>query len=140
MLARSDDGGRTFHGVVPMPLGFVYAVGVNPGLQADLPADQRSGIFVFGVPRYRASVPYLAQAPVESFADPSTWRYFVGRDGSGQPRWASQAEWAAGGTPDGCAHAAWRPPGGAEIFAPVLDDERCIGEFSVTWNRRCGNG
>ena len=134
VLARSDDDGRTFHAVVPMPIGFVYVIAVNPGLEADLPPDQRAGILVFGVPRYRASVPYLAQAPVESFADPSTWRYFVGRNDNGQPKWVSQAAWAAGGAPDRRAAPAWRPPGEAEVLAPVTDGERCIGEFSVTWN------
>src|SRR5258708_17781480 len=29
---------------------------------------------------------------------------------------------------------ACRPPGEAEIFAPVLAADRCIGELSVTWN------
>ena len=134
VLARSDDDGRTFHGVVPMPAGFVYVVGVNPSLEADLPSDQRAGIFVFGVPRYRASVPYLAEAPAASFADPSTWRYFVGRDGSGQPRWVSQAAWTAGSAPDRADALAWRPPGEAEVLAPVTDGGHCIGEFSVTWN------
>jgi hypothetical protein len=133
-MARSDDDGRTFHGVVPMPIGFVYDVAVDPSLQTDLPPDQRQGILVFGVPRYRASVPYLAQAPVESFADPSTWRYFIGRSDSGQPKWISQAAWTAGSTPDRAGAPAWRPPGEAEVLAPVTDGERCIGEFSASWN------
>jgi len=92
VLARSDDEGRTFHSVVPMPIGFVYATALNSRLQVDLPEDQRLGVFVFGVPRYRASVPYLAQAPIDSLADPATWRFFVGRAENGQPRWVSQAE------------------------------------------------
>jgi hypothetical protein len=69
VLARSDDDGRTFHDVVPMPTGFVYVVAVDPSLESDMPGDQRAGILVFGVPRYRASAPYLAQAPVKSFAE-----------------------------------------------------------------------
>jgi hypothetical protein len=117
-----------------MPNGFVYVTAVNPSLEADLPADQRSGILVFGVPRYRASAPYLAQAPFESFADPSTWRYFTGRSDSGQPQWVSQAAWTAGSAPDRPGAPVWRPPGAAEVLAPATDAERCIGEFSVTWN------
>ncbi len=134
VLARSDDDGRTFHGVVAMPIGFVYVTAVNPDLETDLPPDQRSGILVFGVPRYRASVPYLAQAPVESFADPSTWRYFVGRGDNGQPKWVSQAVWTAGSAPGRPGSTAWLPPGDAEILGSGPDGEPCVGEFSVTWN------
>jgi hypothetical protein len=133
VMARSDDDGRTFHDVVPMPIGFVYATAVNSRQQIDLPDDQRSGVFVFGVPRYRASVPYLAQAPIESLADLDSWRFFVGR-ADGQPKWASRAEWRRGNAGDVSAPTAWRPPGEAEIFVPVLEAGRCIGEFSVTWN------
>jgi Domain of unknown function (DUF4185) len=134
VLARSADDGRTFRGVVPMPIGFVYVIAVDPSLERDVPPDQRPGILVFGVPRYRASAPYLAQAPFKSFADPSTWRYFVGRDGTGQPRWVSQAEWSAGGAPDLAGTPAWRPPGEAVTLGSGPDDDRCVGEFSVTWN------
>lgn len=133
VLARSDDDGRTFRGVVPMPIGFVYVTAVNPSLEDDVPPHQRAGILVFGVPRYRASVPYLADAPARSFADPSTWRYFVGRGESGQPKWVSQAEWTAG-APERAGAPAWRPPGEAEILAPAPNGERYVGEFSVTWN------
>jgi hypothetical protein len=134
VMARSDDDGRTFRGVVPMPMGFVYVTAVNSQLAVALPEDQRSGVFIFGVPRYRASVPYLAQAPIASLADPATWRFFVGRGENGQPGWVSHPEWARGGAPEGPRPAAWRPPGEAEIFVPVLEGGRCIGEFSVTWN------
>jgi Domain of unknown function (DUF4185) len=133
VLARSDDDGRTFHDVVPMPIGFVYAIGINPSLEGDVPPDQRVGILVFALPRYRGSAPYMAQAPAKTFADPSTWRYFVGRGESGQPKWVSQAEWTAGAPARGGAPA-WRPPGEAEVLAPLPDGERCVGEFSVTWN------
>ncbi len=134
VLARSDDDGRSFRGVVPMPRGFTYVTAVNARQQDALPEDQRLGIFVFGVPRYRASVPYLAYAPVESLADPATWRFFVGRADNGQPKWVSGPQWARGGAPEDARPAAWRPPGEAEIFAPALAGGRCIGEFSVTWN------
>jgi hypothetical protein len=134
VMARSDDDGRNFRDVVPMPMGFVYVTALNSRLQVALPEDQRLGVFIFGVPRYRASVPYLAQAPVESLADLATWRFFAGRADTGQPKWVSRPEWARGGAPDGPRPAAWRPPGEAEIFVPVLEGGRCIGEFSVTWN------
>jgi len=133
VLARSDDDGRTFHGVVPMPIGFVYATAVNSRLPVNLPEEQRLGVFVFGIPRYRASVPYLAQASIESVGDPATWRFFVGRAENGQPRWVSREEWTRGAS-DGSRPAAWRPPGEAEIFVPVVEAGRCIGEFSITWN------
>jgi hypothetical protein len=133
VMARSDDDGRTFHDVVPMPIGFVYDLAFDPRLAADLPTDQRQGIFVFGVPRYRASAPYLALAPFEAFADPSTWRYFNGRNDTGQPNWVSRAAWTGSSSPE---HAAptWHPPAEAEVLAPVTDAERCIGEFSVTYD------
>jgi hypothetical protein len=134
VMARSGDDGRTFRGVVPLPRGFVYVTAVNARLQVGLTEDQRLGVFIFGVPRYRASVPYLAYAPIESLADLATWRFFVGRTDNGQPKWASRAEWLRGGAPDGPRPAAWRPPGEAEIFVPVLEGGRCIGEFSITWN------
>jgi hypothetical protein len=127
VLARSDDDGRTFHNAVPMPTGFVYATAVNARLQVDLPENQRMGIFVFGVPRYRASVPYLAYAPIESVADTSTWKFFVGRTDNGEPRWASSAEWTRGASPADPRPAAWRPPGHAEIFVPAVESGRCIG-------------
>jgi Domain of unknown function (DUF4185) len=133
VLARSDDGGRTFHDVVSMPIGFVYAIAVNPAEYADLPQDQRGGILVFAIPRYRASVPYLALAPTATFADPSTWRYFVGRTDDGQPEWIAQAAWTKGAG-DGGRSEAWRPAGKADIFALEAGPGGCVGEFSVTWN------
>jgi hypothetical protein len=134
VMARSDDEGRTFSDVVPMPTGFVYSIAVDPQAQADLPAEQRQGILVFGVPRYRASMPYLAQAPAETFADPATWRFFTGRSADGQPKWVTRAQWQQGATaaPRG---AGWKPPGEPEILAPATDAEHCIGEFSITWNK-----
>jgi hypothetical protein len=55
VLARSDETGAPSPGVVPMPIGFVYVTAVNSRLEGDAPPDQRAGILVFGVPRYRAS-------------------------------------------------------------------------------------
>jgi hypothetical protein len=137
VLARSEDDGRTFGQVVSMPPGFVYSIAIDVALQPDLLADQRRGVFIFGVPRYRAGVPYLAQAPSETFADPLTWRFFVGRGADGQPQWVSHAEWAAV-APKASRPSAWRPPGEPEIFLPPSSEEYCIGEFSITWNRPLG--
>jgi hypothetical protein len=134
VLARSDDEANTFSHVVSMPTGFVYSTAINSNLQPDLPQDQRLGIFIFSAPRYRASVPYLAYAAVESLADPATWRFFTGRTAEGKPIWVTYDEWQrspAGNVPQ---PAGWRPPGGAELFTPNSDMERCVGEFSVTWN------
>jgi hypothetical protein len=135
VLAQSIDEGRTFNHVVPMPTGFVYSTAINTTLQTDLPANQRLGILIFGVPRYRASVPYLAYALEGSFADPATWQFFSGRGPDGRPDWVSRTAWerAAGAQP-----MEWMPPGDPEIFTPALEAGRCIGEFSVTWNRPLG--
>ena len=104
---------------------------------ADLPEDQRLGILTFGVPRYRASVPYLAQAPIESFPDPATWRFFIGREPDGRPRWANHAEWVRGAANASVPHR-WRPAGEPKIFVPAVPAGNCIGEFSITWNRSLG--
>ena len=133
VMARSDDDGRTFGRVAPLPTGFVYATAVNAELLADLPEDQRRGVFIFAVPRYRASVPYLAKAPVETLADPATWRFFTGRTANGQPSWATYEDWQRG-----AAAGMWKPPGDAGIFVPVVPAGYCVGEFSITWNRPLG--
>lgn len=134
VLARSDDEARTFHDVVPLPRGFVYATAVNSNLEPDLPADQNLGVFIFAAPRYRASVPYLAYAPVGSLANIDTWRFFTGLTPDGKPKWVARLEWRQS-TPNLLTPAEWSPPGQAEVFAPGTNTERCIGEFSVTWNR-----
>jgi len=143
VMARSDNDGRTFSGVVPMPAGFVYSTAVDARLPADLPDEQRLGIFIFGVPRYRAGVPYLAQAPVATFADPATWRFFTGRGADGQPKWVTQPEWqqervAAAASRNVRNQLGWKPPGEPEILSPATNAEHCIGEFSITWNRPLG--
>jgi hypothetical protein len=134
VLARSDDEGRTFHDVVPLPRGFVCATAVNSRFEPDLPTDQKLGVFIFAAPRYRASVPYLAYAPVESLANPDTWRFFTGLSADGKPKWVARPQWRQS-TPNLLAPAEWNAPGQAEVFAPGTNAERCIGEFSVTWNR-----
>src|SRR5271165_658699 len=129
VMAHSSDDGRTFTDVVTMPSGFVYATAMNSAAHADLPADQRLGVFIFAAARYRASVPYLAYAPAGSLDNTSKWRFFTGRDSSGQPKWVTLAAWNGGHSHP------WAPPGDAEVFTPDSDAQRCIGEFSVTWNK-----
>jgi hypothetical protein len=116
-----------------MPSGFVYVsaseklVDMPPGLtDANLP---HGGIAVFGAPRYRASVPYLAIAPVETFSDPDTWFFMHGRD-DGDISWFTRGQWELGHD----TQFKWVPPGGAEIFEGLPVRERCVGEHSVTWN------
>jgi hypothetical protein len=139
VMARSEDDGRTFSDVVPMPTGFVYSTAINARLQTDLPEDQRLGIFILGVPRYRASVPYLAQAPTETLGNSATWRFFTGRAPDGQPRWVTYEEWMRGAAaPNSQRLHVWKPPGEPEIFVPVTNAGRCVGEFSITWNRSLG--
>jgi len=121
VMARSVDGGRTFTDVVPMPQGFVYSMAVNTNLIPGLPAEQRRGVLVFGVPRFRASVPYLAFAPEESFADTSTWRFFTGLEPDGSPRLVGSA--------------AWRPSRANQIYQPLFEAGNNVGELSMTWNR-----
>ena len=133
VMARSVDEARTFHDVVPMPTGFVYTTAVNATEEQDLPADQQLGIFIFSAARYRVSVPYLAYAPTGTFSDPSTWRFFTGRDATGRPEWVTLDEW--NGAPASIIRRTWAPPGNAEIFTPDSNEQRCIGEMSVTWNR-----
>jgi Domain of unknown function (DUF4185) len=84
---------------------------------------------VFGVPRYRASIPYLAMAPRATFADPATWSFYAGSSG-GQPNWVTRAEWESGHNGSG----QWMPPPGAEIYPAFPAGQRCVGEHSVTWN------
>ncbi len=130
VLARSSDDGRTFSQVVSVPPGFVYNIAVNTMLQADVPISQRLGIFIFGVPRYRASIPYLAYAAPGSFNDPASWRFFTGLDANGQPKWVASSAW----TQNSALTDSWSPPGKPEVFSVASDVGRCVGEFSVVWN------
>ena len=139
VIARSQDDALTFSSVAAMPTGFVYSTAINSGLLADLPQEQRLGIFVFGVPRYRASIPYLAQAPVASFTDPATWQFFSGRAPDGHPVWVSYDVWIRGAAASGADRSqGWRPLGDPGIFASAAPAEQCIGEFSITWNDPLG--
>ena len=126
-LASSTDGGRTFSHVVSMPPGFVYSIAVNTKLEQGVPVDQQLGVYIFGVPRFRASAPFLAYAPVATLSSPATWHFFAGMSADGTPNWITEDAWGKNATPN------WKPTVGAEITQPD-DAERCIGEFSVTWN------
>ncbi len=114
---------------VPMPNGFVYVSAAAPAPEtANEPKLEREGIAVFGAPRFRASVPYLALAPRATFGNPSTWSFYAGRVG-GNPVWIDFQKWEQN-FPGG----QWKPPAHAEIFDAGSNAERCIGEHSVTWN------
>jgi len=112
-----------------MPSGFVYVSAANPPPGVAPPNLLASAIPVFGVPRYRASIPYLAMAPRATFDDPKTWSFFAGHE-FGHPIWITRHEWESKRNDAG----EWMPPAGAEIFKAEPDDERCVGEHSVTWN------
>jgi Domain of unknown function (DUF4185) len=114
-----------------MPSGFVYASAATPPeiAPSSVILERPRGVPVFGVPRYRASIPYLAVAPAETLGDPATWSFYGGSV-AGHPMWITRAQWESGRTTSG----AWAPPPGAEIYAASPPGERCIGEHSVTWN------
>ncbi len=122
---------------ITMPSGFVYVSAAAPRPLVPVPpgfGDGRRETFVpvFGVARYRASIPYLAMAPHESFGDPATWRFYAGQ-ANGHASFVSREVWESGRTATG----EWTPPKGAELYADsVINslDERCVGEHSVTWN------
>jgi len=118
------------HPFAGMPSGFVYAsaasgpVPVSPFIR-----ERPHRVAVFGVPRFRASIPYLAVAPSETFGDPATWSFYAGSV-AGEPVWITRAQWESGRTTGG----QWAPPPAAEIYDANPAGERCIGEHSVTWN------
>jgi hypothetical protein len=132
VLTRSTDNGRTFQqlerGRIPRP--FVYTASVNTDQLSDLPAEQRVGVLVFGVPCYRQSTPYLASVPTSQVDDVSNWRYFQGTTG-GAPTWgdnpiAATPVFDSGtdklhGSPE-CIWTNQKPP-----------ETGCIREFSVGW-------
>jgi hypothetical protein len=123
-----------------MPSGFVYVSAAPPGPHLRLPPElgidkPESVVPVFGVARYRASIPYLALAPSKTFGDPATWLFYAGPTNgtNGPPKFTSRNEWDGGHDAAG----EWMPPKGAELYADVPHegfDERCVGEHSVTWN------
>jgi hypothetical protein len=117
--------------VPQMPFGFNYVTAAEPPPHVvngvPQPADY---IPVFGVARYRASIPYLALAPRKSFAVVTTWRFY-----NGPGVWLTYAQWQSSfnGTQ-------WIAPAHAEIYADSANpnspfgNERCVGEHQVTWN------
>ena len=113
-----------------MPSGFVYTSAANPPPEFVPPKPLASAIPVFGVPRYRASIPYTALAPRATFGDPQTWLFFAGYEFA-HPVWITRQKWESAHNAAG----EWMPPAGAEIFAAEPADERCVGEHSVTWER-----
>jgi hypothetical protein len=106
-----------------VPSGFVYVSAAKPA------PENAIGIPVFGVARYRASIPYLALAPRETFGNPQTWSFFAGRAAGASPVWVTRQQWESGRNASG----AWAPPPGAEIYEAEPTSERCVGEHSVTW-------
>jgi Domain of unknown function (DUF4185) len=113
-----------------MPSGFNYvsAAAKAPDIPPSLTMPH-GAIAVFGVPRYRASIPYLALAPQDTFGDPQTWWFFSGSNATGSS-WVTRQQWENGQTAAGD----WTPPAAAEIFQASPAGERCVGEHSVTWN------
>jgi hypothetical protein len=109
--------------IAPMPSGFIYVSAAG----TIATASGKTGIPVFAVPRYRASIPYLALAPTDTFGDPASWSFFAGRDQAGLPIWVTRKQWESGRAASGL----WLPPPGAEIYGA---GEPCVGEHSVTWN------
>ena len=120
--------------LVTMPSGFVYVSAAQPPpfTAPDITVIEPA-IPVYGVPRYRASVPYLALAPQATFANPNTWKFFAGYSGT-TPHFVDRAAWESGVSPSGD----WMPPPGAEVLSAVPVTERCIGEHSVTYNKPLG--
>jgi hypothetical protein len=116
---------------VTMPSGFVYVNAVDATHKPNLaPSDQRLGVFITGVPRYRASVPYLAYSTTANLGNPSNWMFFNGLSG-GTPNWISYTTWQSNSNTAG----RWVPPSAdAQIYNPTVVSEQCIGEHSLSWN------
>jgi hypothetical protein len=114
---------------VTMPSGFVYVNAVDATHLPNLaPSSQQLGVFITGVPRYRASVPYLAYSTAANLGDPSQWMFFSGLTGN-TPNWISRTAWESKLNSAG----RWMPPSGAEIYNPTTSEE-CVGEHSLSWN------
>ena len=116
---------------IAMPNGFVYVSAAQPRPHyANEPKIEEISIPVYGAPRYRASVPYLAMAPRKTFGDPATWSFYAGMMG-GNPVWIDYWKWVHHFNASG----QWMPPGpDAQIFHPGSVAEECVAEHSVTWN------
>ena len=127
VLARYRQSDMKFVDPVRLPIDFVYTTAVDTSSLSGIPSEQRLGILVFAVPAYRKSVPYLAYAPFDTLADPTTWKFFVGRGANGQPTWMDYRSWML-------RKLATPAPGRPDLF-DANKEGRCVGEFSITWNR-----
>lgn len=114
LARRRADNVTKYDKLFKLPAKFVYTASVNATTISGLPADQKLGVFVYGVPNYRASYPFLAYAPAGSVGDQSTWRYLTGVDATGAPQWSAD-------------------PAQASTLFSTGDGTGCIGEFSVSW-------
>jgi hypothetical protein len=115
--------------VVTMPSGFVYVNAVDATHAPNFaPSSQQLGVFITGVPRYRASIPYLAYSTTANLGDPSQWMFFNGLSG-GTPNWVSYSTWESNHNAGG----RWVPPSGAAMYSATTA-EQCVGEHSLTWN------
>lgn len=114
---------------VTMPSGFVYVNAVDATHKPNLaPKDQQLGVFITGVPRYRASVPYLAYSSTANLANPSSWMFFNGLVG-GAPNWITYTTWES-------FHMGrfWVPPSSGAQLYNATTSEQCIGEHSLSCN------
>ncbi|HXQ14215.1 MAG TPA: DUF4185 domain-containing protein [Caulobacteraceae bacterium] len=121
----------------PMPNGFVYVTAAISAPRMRGVDYRRLGyvppIYVFGIARYRQSIPYLARAPQKTFGDVTTWSYYGGSNTSG-PVWLTYAQWQSGRV-----GSEWSPPAGAELYADSPNayspsmDEHCVGEHSANY-------
>lgn len=118
VLARSEDRGRTFGHVVPMPRAFVYSTAAD-SIDAAMPPAQKLGVYVIGVPQYRASIPNLAYAPRGKLDRPEEWLYLAGRKPNNDPMWVSSEVWERGFGSTARQQ---------ELFAAEGND-RCVGEL-----------
>lgn len=130
VLARYRQSDMKFVEPVRLPNDFVYTTAVDTSGLVGIPKEQRLGILVFGVPAYRRSVPYLAYAPSHTLADPTSWKFFVGRGTDGQPTWMDYGPWML-------RKLATPAPGRPDLF-DANKEGRCVGEFSITWNHPLG--
>ncbi len=116
ILARSDDGGRSFHYLYDVSRERfinISPVVVNNREISGLPNPAGQGVLLWASGPYRRSNPYLAYLPLDAVEDRRALRYFAGSEaGSSRPVWSAE-----------------------EAAATSLFSHPCIGELSVSWNR-----
>ncbi|HEX2171639.1 MAG TPA: DUF4185 domain-containing protein, partial [Dehalococcoidia bacterium] len=113
VLARSDDGGWTFHRLYDLSterLVHVSPVMIPADRVAGVP-DRREGILFWGTGPFRRSNAHLAFIPAAEVENPAALRHFAGLDQAGQPIWSAD-----------------------ERDSAPLFDQPCMGEFSAGWN------